>query len=168
MNINLNNLDDDEFLDEVGEHLGWDDPDWASFCDGDVIRRTGEALEVMEVRVMQQLTAREGDESTENQAWRRKAKNFHSLVSLHLRQVRRRIHEIDAREQSNARHWKAFAHSLVDILDDSDMSDTLDDIIIPIGGLTARQWRDRRVEKRAHTNVVHLPDFDVEGLEVAA
>lgn len=150
MNVNtLERLDDEEFLDELGEHLGWDDPDWATFNDTAVVRRTGEALEIMAVKVEQQLRAREDDTTPENLLWQKRAKNWESLVAVRLRHVRRAIHALDTHEQANAKAWKIFAHKLVDIVDDSDLSAALDDLYIPIGGLNARQWRDRRNEKRA-------------------
>lgn len=150
MNVStLERLDDDEFLDELGEHLGWDDADWATFNEATVIRRTGEALEIMAAKVEQQLRARETDESPDNLDWQRRAKNWESLVTVRLRHVRRAIHVLDARQSADSKAWKAFAHKLADALDDSNMSYALDDIAIPIGGLNARQWRDRRVEKRA-------------------
>ena len=163
MNLDISTIESlgyDEFYDELGENLSRDS-NWPLFLKGSVVRRTGEALEEMQTDVENQIRKHEGREDEEHQDWERRARNFHATVTMRLRQARRIIRDLDAKASATVSHWKAFAHKLVDALDDSDSSYVLDDIIIPIGGLTAREWRDRRVEKdpsRAEGGVV-FADF---------
>jgi len=145
----LTRLDEDEFADELNEHLGFNDTGWNAFLDHRVVRRTGEALEELTTKVETQIRAHEAETSEEHFVWERKAKNFKSLVDLRLRKARREIYLMEGSTEQRMKAWKAFAHELVDTIEDSDLNAELDEIVVPLGNLTARQWRDRRNEKRA-------------------
>lgn len=164
MNLDVNtleNLSDEEFADELSENLGRDS-NWPTFLENAVVRRTGEALEEMQVDVENQIRKHEGKPDTDMD-WLRRASNFHGTVTMRLRQARRVIRGLDAKANASVSHWKNFAHELVNIIEDSDLNAELDDIMIPIGGLTARQWRDRRVEKEPQrANVVYAEFGDRE------
>lgn len=142
--VNLSELDEDQFADEVDMNLGLDD-NWKPFIAPQFVRQTGEVLEELEVSLQMQIRSHGGDGTTD---WERRIGNKLSLVQFRLRQARRRIREHDAGGRERESAWKAFAHELADAVEDSDLSGELDAIMTPFDDLSARQWLQRRRVKR--------------------
>lgn len=148
MNVQeLLDLDDDEFADEVDRNKGID-RDFAPFMHPDIAARTGEVLELFLVSVEMQLEAHPGGDDTD-ETWLRRSLNFQRLINFRLRQVRRRIRSTSSGDGSRERAWRAFAHEIAELAEDSDMAVGLHDIYTPFGDLDAQEWLDRRREKRA-------------------
>ena len=146
MNVEqLNDMDDDDFADEVNKNLSFEG-DWDLFMQPGIAARTGEVLEEMLTSIEMQLTSHEDDGDA---VWLRRAKNFEKLVTWRLRLVRRRISGVSESAKKREKELRAFADKLAVLAEKSNMRAGLLDIYFPFGGLNAQEWIDRRREKRA-------------------
>lgn len=132
-------LGGDEFHDWIAHNLNYKN-DWSQLLVSEHLNRTIDSVEGLIDSLERQIEEHGG----KNEVWDRRTRNMLKMAEGRLRQLRRHA-SVDGNKLVE---WKAFAHSLVDIIDDSDMADELDIEMAPVGGLTARQWRDRRDEKR--------------------
>lgn len=139
----LHALDDEEFADEMKDSLG-DDLRWHSFMDGTIVDRTHGALEVLHAKLTSQILVRGEDEDVDR-GWLSRARGLRAMVLARVRQVDR----VGASNTTILRRWKAFAHELCEIVEDSDLADELLVTDAPFGDITAQQWVSRRREKRA-------------------
>lgn len=135
------NLEHEEFHDWIAKNLNYKN-DWKELLTSETIERTADSLDGLISSLKQQL-ADYGDAPNPDPSWSKRTKNMLAMAESRMRQIDRHTSKA-----SQVSQWKAFAHDLVDIINDSDMDAELDIEMAPFGGLTAREWRDRRDEKR--------------------
>lgn len=140
--MNLDELDDEEYSDEMQHSLG-DDIRWAPFKETSRLERTLSALEVLSASLTDQIL-RHGEGENVNREWLGRARGLRGIVLARVRQVTR----LEASHTARERMWKAFAHDLCEIVEDSDLDYELDELDAPFGDITARQWVARRRVKR--------------------
>lgn len=142
----LEQMDDDDFaaavVDDLKQTGQWRGP----FMAPANIHRTAAVLEDRIDQIEQQLEKWEGDPSTVVE-WVVRARNFLRFLETTLNRVERRMESLASNNTTRFSEWKDFSHALCDIIADSDLDAELDDITIPVGDLTARQWVARRIEK---------------------
>lgn len=142
----LEEMDDGDFAEAVVDDLRCTGQWHGPFVAPQNIDRTAAVLEDRIVQIEQQLERYEADPSS-SESWVMKARNFLTFLRSTLNRVERRMESLERNAATRLSKWKEFAHELCDIIAESDLDEELDDLQIPVGELTARQWVARRVEK---------------------
>lgn len=146
----LSELNDAEYLDEIGLAVG-DDTAWAKFVVEPLLGRTQDALDMLSASLASQVL-RYGNTPDADLEWVHRAQGMQRLVAARSKQVRRRlgVGQPGLEQGHGAREtlWKAFAHELCELVEDSDLAGELDDVDAPFGNITAQEWVSRRRVKR--------------------
>ena len=156
MNIHdLQNLSEAEFDDELNERFG-DIETFRVFLDPSIIRRTAQYLRRLRDIIDAQLVRYGGGES-DDPTWESRTHALRARISSRLHEAQYGIREMDAVTAlgdgtSNARKWRAFAHQIIEVILKEEKEGgaywpELDEIPVPFGDLSARQWVARRLEK---------------------
>ncbi len=121
--------------------------DWRGpFMQSETIDRTRSALSGIILSVARQLE-KYSDSDESDEGWSARTESFKAFLENTLKTVDRRIASLTNGIGNKERAWRAFAHELCEIIEESNLDQELDDSIIPFGDLTARQWLARRREK---------------------
>lgn len=142
--LNPATLEGDEFHDWISSHLAYRH-DWSHLLVSEHISRTRDSVDGLLSLLQDQLS--ETDRSAD---WRKRTMGMKSMADQRLRQIDRHIEGAGKARLMSA--WKAFADQLVCLIIENgsdEMVDMLEDVMIPVGGLNAGQWHDRRADKRA-------------------
>jgi hypothetical protein len=103
-----------------------------------------DALWQVDIHIQQQAE----DPSCPPERYKR-SQNFRLLIlsAIDITERRRDYYSANKGAANALRAWRAFAHELADIIEDGADAYELDEVEIPFGGLTARQWLEvRRVK----------------------
>jgi hypothetical protein len=129
------------------------------FLEPGVLHSTHQHFITLLANVDRQL-AQYSDGPTASPDWVRRTQGFRALILSRVRMIERRVLSGDRRVQRESgdltgrereSEWKRFAHRLIEAMledeVDNDTFNALDDLEAPFGGLTAREWVARRIEK---------------------
>ncbi|GAB2699377.1 hypothetical protein BKA24_001793 [Microbacterium marinum] len=130
---------DDAVAQDVYATTAWQSP----FMDSSLIHRTESSLVGRMGRVEASIRRLAEDPLCDAIRYG-KARSFHRMLQIAVERTERRIAHEAGGGQGWIRAWKEFANRLADELENSDAAEALDEIVIPIGNLTARQWLDSR------------------------
>lgn len=139
-NFNPAQLEGEAFHGWISQNLDYR-VDWSKILVSEHINRTMYSLEGLLLNL--KTAIEESDDGDSERVRRLEIKK--SKVEVRLRQVERHLHGTGGARQMS--EWKAFAHSLCEIIEDSDLVAELDVEMAPFG-LTAREWLTRRRVKR--------------------
>lgn len=151
MNVDdLQRLDDNEFADELNEHLGFRDPVWDLFAAHLVARRTAAALETLKASLEMQLSKNGADGE-----WAGRTQRLLTLVELRLKQAHRIVHNIDGAGAAREKKLRAVLYQVCYSLADSDAAEDLRYIAFPLGEpvMSLDEWMGRREQKRLDANL---------------
>lgn len=150
-NLPLEDLDYDDFVEQIEGTLGNTD-NFAPFLAPEVLPKTLDYLEQLRDSLESQLETWTPETPNFDADWAKRTQGFRSLVLTRTKLVKRRL-GLEVAHPGVSRNvelsaWKRFAHRLCEVLDDyEEASLELDVLEAPFGGLTARQWLARRIEK---------------------
>ncbi|MDF2990243.1 MAG: hypothetical protein K0S37_757 [Microbacterium sp.] len=140
----LRAMSDPVFYHAVTENLIVTKAYSSPFQDASIIERTEGALVNHLWRVDESLQKQAVDPDCTPERFAR-AQSFrrHLLATIDI--VERRIAWLQGGNKNQLiSAWKEFAHDLADALEHSNLASDLDELMVPIGGLTARQWLEVR------------------------
>lgn len=143
----LAQMSDEEFIEELNNNMG-NFTSFHPFTTGANSDRTRDALRDMVAKVDGDMIKFEHAAGTDPD-WILRAKGFRRIAERCLGQLKHQDEIRNRKHGAELRAWRAFAHQLCEVVEAGLPFEALDDIPMPyFDGMTARQWFDRRLEKR--------------------
>lgn len=136
-------LEGEDFHDWIATHLAYRQ-DWSHLLVHEHLQRTRDSVEGLLDVLNEQL-----EQHAKDNEWTKRTTSMKKMAEWRIRQLNRHAEGTGGGRQLSG--WKAFAHELTQLIVDhgsDEMVDMLEDIIIPVGGLSAGEWLDVRIAKR--------------------
>lgn len=158
--INPAALEGDEFHDWIASHLAYRH-DWSHLLVHEHLQRTRDSVDGLLQLLNDQL-----EEHGRDNDWTRRTTGMKKMAEGRMRQLNRHAEGTGP----GISGWKKFADTLVGLIienGDDALVDMLDDIMIPVGGLNAGEWWDRRRDKREEARVAAIANGQVDEFMVS-
>jgi len=160
------NLEGEEFHDWIASHLAYRQ-DWSRLLVHEHLQRTRDSVDGLLQVLNDQLEEYGGSDKD----WTRRTTGMKKMAEGRMRQLNRHAEGTGP----GISGWKKFADTLVGLIiesGDDALVDMLDDVMIPVGGLNAGDWWDRRRDKREEARVTaiangRVDEFMVTGRDAA-
>lgn len=146
----LADLNDEDFQLAL-KHALWKENRWQAFLADDVVDRAYEASRDLLATINVQLTSSDAMFELE---WVTRAKNLRKRLMWRIGQLKIRIKELNAAEtatvEAKEKKWSVLAQSLAEAIEASLDDYVLDEMRMPDGSITIREWLElRREQQRA-------------------
>lgn len=147
---NLLDLDDEDFTAAL-KHALWKDQRWQPFLADDVVDRAYETSRDLLATLNVQLSSQDRKQDPD---WTARTKSLCTRLMWRIGQLKLRIKELNAAESATLdayeRKWSTVAYDLASALEQSLDDYILDELFLPDGSMSIRQWLEaRRTQQQA-------------------